>query len=434
MADNKANVAWRELFQKYGIPETVKAQGQFPITADQIKEFREPRLMAKWDSSEDLPQILRSSGLNLLPRSRSAYLISDYQLYQQFPKTPADELEYVPTRPYESIDFDNITSESNAINAMLIAGILDDFLGVSQNETVETFNGRMGSGPLDFYVNRINGSKAHIITDSTQLEIDGGFENDDSVIIMEAKNVPHPDFHVRQLYFPYLLWSKKVKKEIRLVFSQYVDSIYHLYEYIFADPNDYSSIQLLRRKDYTFQSSAITWDDMREIWEQVSPETDDNEAEAECPFPQADTFTTVIALMERLADGSTMDSTEIADHMEFDPRQSNYYAAAGEYLGVFEREHGEGTRLSAMGANIMQKRVRERRLAILGLMFKHEIFHHFFGIMYGNGQLPSTKDIMEQMKLHNMCNEGSTMKRRSFTVKGWLRWIAELPGDDSNEN
>lgn len=104
------------------------------------------------------------------------------------------------------------------------------------------------------------------------------------------------------------------------------------------------------------------------------------------------------------------------------------------YLGVFEREHGEGTRLSAMGANIMQKRVRERRLAILGLMFKHEIFHHFFGIMYGNGQLPSTKDIMEQMKLHNMCNEGSTMKRRSSTVKGWLRWIAELPGDDSNEN
>ena len=434
MADNKANVAWRELFQKYGIPETVKAQGQFPITADQIKEFREPRLMAKWDSSEDLPQILRSSGLNLLPKSRSAYLISDYQLYQQFPKTPADELEYVPTRPYESIDFDNITSESNAINAMLIAGILDDFLGVSRNETVETFNGRMGSGPLDFYVNRINGGKAHIITDSTQLEIDGGFENDDSVIIMEAKNVPHPDFHVRQLYFPYLLWSKKVKKEIRLVFSQYVDSIYHLYEYTFADPNDYSSIQLLRRKDYTFQSSAITWDDMREIWEQVSPETDDNEAEAESPFPQADTFTTVIALMERLADGSTMDSTEIADHMEFDPRQSNYYAAAGEYLGVFEREHGEGTRLSAMGANIMQKRVRERRLAILGLMFKHEIFHHFFGIMYGNGQLPSTKDIMEQMKLHNMCNEGSTMKRRSSTVKGWLRWIAELPGDDSNEN
>lgn len=197
-------MAWRELFQKYGIPETVKAQGQFPITADQIKEFREPRLMAKWDSSEDLPQILRSSGLNLLPKSRSAYLISDYQLYQQFPKTPADELEYVPTRPYESIDFDNITSESNAINAMLIAGILDDFLGVSRNETVETFNGRMGSGPLDFYVNRINGGKAHIITDSTQLEIDGGFENDDSVIIMEAKNVPHPDFHVRQLYFPYL--------------------------------------------------------------------------------------------------------------------------------------------------------------------------------------------------------------------------------------
>ncbi len=434
MADKKANLAWLQLFQKYGIPEKVKMLGQFSIKASQIKEFREPRLMAKWDSSEDLPKILRSSGLNLLPSSRSSYLISDYQLYQPFPKTPANEIKYVPTRPYESIDFDNITSESNAINAMLITGILDDFLGVEQNETVETFNGRMGSGPLDFYVNRASGGKAHVVTDSTQLEIDGGFENDDSVIIIEAKNVPHPDFHIRQLYFPYVLWSKKVKKGIRLVFSQYVDSIYHLYEYRFADPNDYSSIKLLRRKDYTFQSSAITWDDMRKVWEQVSPETDDNEADAECPFPQADTFATVITLMERLADGSTMDSADIADYMEFDPRQSNYYAAAGEYLGVFEREHGEGVRLSATGADIMRQRVRERRLAILGLMFKHEIFHHFFGIMYGNGQLPSAKDIKEHMKLHNMCNEGSTMVRRASTVRGWLRWMAELPDDDSSGN
>ena len=163
MADKKANLAWLQLFQKYGIPEKVKMLGQFSIKASQIKEFREPRLMAKWDSSEDLPKILRSSGLNLLPSSRSSYLISDYQLYQPFPKTPANEIKYVPTRPYESIDFDNITSESNAINAMLITGILDDFLGVEQNETVETFNGRMGSGPLDFYVNRASGGKAHVV-------------------------------------------------------------------------------------------------------------------------------------------------------------------------------------------------------------------------------------------------------------------------------
>lgn len=433
MAEQKANQAWIELFQKYNIRERCEEQGDFRILASQIKEFREPRLMAKWDSSEDLPEILRQNKLNLLPISRSAYSISDYRLYHPFPKEPASELEYVPTRSFESIDFDNISSESNAINAMMITGILDNFLEVRPgDETVETFNGRMGSGPLDFYVDRIKGGKAHVRTDSTQMEIDGGFENDDAVIIMEAKNVPHPDFNVRQLYFPYLLWSRRVRKKIRLVFSQYVDSIYRLYEYEFTDPSDYSSIHLLRRKNYTFQSSAITWDDMREVWACVKPETDDNEGEADAPFPQADTFATVITLMERLSDGSSMNGAEIAEYLEFDPRQSSYYSAAGEYLGIFERPYGEGTRLSTVGVDIMRLKVRERRLAILGRMFKHEIFHHFFGIMHGNGALPSIDDIVEQMRMHHMCKEGSTMRRRASTVRGWLRWMAELVDDDSS--
>lgn len=430
MVDSIANEAWTQLFLKYEIPERVKESGFYRITAKQIKEYREPRLMAKWDSSDDLPEVLRRHKLNLLPISRSSYAISDYLLYQPFPKKPAGELTYVPTLPLESLDFDNITSESNAINAMVLTGILDDFLGVPPGETVETFNGRMGSGPLDFYVDCFGGGRAHVLTDSTQLEIDGGFENNDSVIIMEAKNVPHPDFHVRQLYFPYLLWSGKVSKPIRLVFSQYVDSIYHLYEYTFTHHNDYSSIKLLQRRDYTFQSSAITWDDMWEVWRRTAPVTDDDESDTETPFVQADTFTTVIALMERLADGSTMNSAEIAEYMEFDPRQSNYYAAAGEYLGVFERAYGEGVHLSDTGVDIMRKKVRERRLAILELMFRHEIFHHFFGVVYRTGQLPSREDIVEKMKLHHMCNEGSTMWRRASTVRGWLRWIAELPGDD----
>lgn len=432
MAEQMANKAWTQLLQKYNIVEKVEKQGDFSISASEIKKFREPRLMAKWDSSEDLPQILKRNDLNILPISRSAYSIAKYKLYQSFPTDPAKELEYVATKPFESIDFDNITSESNAINAMMITGILDDFLEVrSGDETVETFNGRMGSGPLDFYVDRIKGEPAHVKTESIQIEIDGGFENDDAVVIMEAKNVPHPDFHVRQLYFPYLLWSKKVNKKIRLVFSQYVDSIYHLYEYHFTDRNNYSSIELLRCKDYTFQSTAITWDDMRELWERVEPEFDDNEEDSEVPFPQADTFTTVITLMERLADGSSMNTAEIAEYMEFDPRQSNYYASAGEYLGVLEHPYGEGVRLSAVGASIMRKKVRERRLAILGQMFKHEIFHYFFGVIYGNGELPSIASIMDQMKLHHMCAEGSTMRRRASTVRGWLRWMVGLADDDS---
>ena len=50
-----ANDAWKALFDKYKIAEAVAQEGVFRIRADQIREFREPRLMAKWDSSDSLP-------------------------------------------------------------------------------------------------------------------------------------------------------------------------------------------------------------------------------------------------------------------------------------------------------------------------------------------------------------------------------------------
>lgn len=41
--------AWEKLFSKYDILNQIDDAGQFVISATQIKEFREPRLMAKFD-------------------------------------------------------------------------------------------------------------------------------------------------------------------------------------------------------------------------------------------------------------------------------------------------------------------------------------------------------------------------------------------------
>lgn len=430
MGENKPDIAWENILRKYDIPAQVKENGLFEIKASQIKEFREPRLMAKWDSSEVLPAPLKREKLNILPLSRKTYAISSFQLYQPFPDSLDSELTYVPTKSYETIDFDHLDSESNAINAMCITGILDNFLGTEIGETVETFNGRMAAGSFSFEVDLIDGGKERVRVDRPQLEIDGGFENDDSVIIMEAKNVPHPDFHVRQLYFPYRLWFDKVRKPIRLIFSQYVDSIYHLFEYEFEDPYNYSSIKLLKQRNYTFQSSAITWDDLKDIWNATPPVTDDNRDEADVPFPQADRMANVITLMQRLNQVHSMNAMEIADYMEFAPRQSNYYSSAGEYLGLFEHTADGRITLSAMGKQIMRQPVRERRLAIVKSMFQHEIFHALFGRMCETGFIPSKNEVCEYMKRLNVCERKSTMDRRASTVIGWLKWIASFIDED----
>lgn len=45
--------AWQTIFDSCDIPTKVKKVGYFDITADKIKTVggKEPRLMAKWDSS-----------------------------------------------------------------------------------------------------------------------------------------------------------------------------------------------------------------------------------------------------------------------------------------------------------------------------------------------------------------------------------------------
>ena len=197
-----ANDAWKALIDKYNIIEEIKLNGCYHIKASQIKEFKEPRLMAKWDSTDSLPKILRENKINILPDSRSSYVLSDFILYQEIPELDehVTQMTHVELPNYESIDISNISSEANAINVLLLTGILDDFLDT--NDNVATFNGRMSTGEFDFVVNTFRNVKRTVSVNNAQCEIDGGFENRDSIVIMEAKNVVHEDFHVRQLYYP----------------------------------------------------------------------------------------------------------------------------------------------------------------------------------------------------------------------------------------
>ena len=172
------NQAWEAIIDRYNIKSEVAENGVFHIRASQIREYKEPRLMAKWDSSSVLPSALKSNKLNILPDSRSSYVIGDFILYEKIPELEerVEKMIHVELPNYESLTVENITSEANAINVLLLSGILDDFLGTEKNAA--TFNGRMGTGEFEFYVNTYNHNQQHICVQNAQCEIDGGFEND----------------------------------------------------------------------------------------------------------------------------------------------------------------------------------------------------------------------------------------------------------------
>lgn len=425
------NEAWSKLFEKYDILNKIQSEGAFFITANQIKEFKEPRLMAKWDSSENLPSIFKEHNINILPISRNGYVLSDFKLYEPIPELGEHitEMQKVEIPEYETIDIGNISSEANAINVLMLSKILDDFL--DEDDNVATFNGRMGTGIFSFRVDRHRGTTFEVNVKNAQCEIDGGMENNNSVVILEAKNVVHPDFHVRQLYYPYRLWASKIEKPIRLVFSIYSNQIYRLFEYEFEDKDNYSSIKLINSKNYSLQDTDIALNELYDVYSNTNVIYDDNQNNTDIPFIQANSFERIISLMEILFEENKT-TEEIAETMEFDLRQSDYYYNAGKYLGLFEKvdiEDEEKTikkvSLSKLGKDTIKLRYKERQLKLVGLILQHDIFYRLFINVYNSGELPTKEEIQNIMRENNVCSEGQIV-RRSSSVYSWLKWIFNL--------
>ena len=424
-----ANSAWEKILEKYDIVSKVESNGICHINASDIKEFKEPRLMAKWDCSAALPLVLKNNRLNILPDSRSSYVLGDFLLYEEIPELTeaVNKMDYVELPAYETIDVNNISSEANAINVLILSGILDDFL--EGKGTVETFNGRMGTGEFDFVVDTFRGRKQKISVKNAQCEIDGGFENDNDVIIMEAKNVLNEDFHVRQLYYPYRLWRSKVSKPIRLIFSIYSNMIFRLFEYRFADENDYSSIELVRTKNYSLQDTAIEIEDLNELRNKTKVCYKDNQDDdLKVPFIQANSFARVISLLENMKD-NPMTKDQIAELMEFDIRQSDYYYNAGAYIGLFEKKSEDKQKkifLTKLGEEVFSLNYKQRQIKFVELILQHQVFANCFDMIIENGgEMPKKTVIEKMMRDYNVCNEGE-IARRASSVQGWLKWIFNL--------
>ena len=157
----------------------------------------------------------------------------------------------------------------------------------------------------------------------------------------------------------------------------------------------------------------------------------DNQNNTDIPFIQANSFERIISLMEILSEEDKT-TEEIADIMQFDLRQSDYYYNAGKYLGLFEKvdieDEGKTIKkvsLSKLGKDTVKLRYKERQLKLVGLILQHDIFYRLFINVYNSGELPTKEEIQNIMRNNNVCN-ASQIVRRSSSVYSWVKWIFNL--------
>lgn len=420
---SKNDCAWKFLFEKYDILHKIEQDGSFKISANQIREFREPRLMAKFDHSINLPQIFKQHKLSILPVTRGDYIISHFNAYHKFETLSSDIVKVGLPNYIQSLNVDAITSEAVALNCAYVAGIISDFL--EDEQLVPTVSGRMGSGTFEFNILDIKNKVQRVINvNNSQIEIDAGYEGLQRLALIEAKRDLSEDFLVRQIYYPFRTWNEQVNKEVKPIFLVYSNGIFHLYEYKFDNPMEYSSIYLVNQKNYTIESdTTITTDEIYQLLCAVH-----TVKEPEIAFPQANSFERIINLCELLQE-HPMTKDEITIEYDFDARQTNYYTDAARYLGLVEKQKNEDIVfvLTSKGKSTLKLKYKQRQIAFCEAILSHKVFADSLRLWFENGTI-NNQDIVRLMKQNELYNveSDSTYGRRASTIKRWLEWIVEL--------
>ena len=419
------DAAWENLFDKYHILDEIAQNGKFVISASQIKEFREPRLMTKFDHKINLPGIFASNNLSILPITRGEYIISSFSAYEEFSESSPD-VQRISIPPHiQSLSPQFLVSETIALNCASACGILNDFL--EDDGLIPTVSGRMSSGNFEFGINT-SSSVQNVSVCNSQIEIDAAYEGIHYLSLFEAKRDLSDDFLIRQLYYPFRVWNERVTKMVKPIFLIFSNGMFNLYQYQFDDPRNYNSLRLVKQKNYVI-ATEICLADIENILQNVPLIQ-----EPAIAFPQADRMSRIINLIELLNE-KPMTKQDITSEYDFDERQTNYYTDAGRYLGLIDKVHDEDGNilflLSACGRHIMNLEYKERQLALVTQILMHRVFNETLKLNLRCGEMPDKQTIIQIMRDSNLyrVEADSTYWRRSSTVIGWVNWILETIED-----
>jgi hypothetical protein len=407
---------WEQVINGLSLDLTKDVPPPIPATAFRKYADFEARNACKIDSSQDLPTLLRSKNMFPLPIENGSYVLVKGQGFHEF--EPIDS----PTRTFDSkLDYEVTTAtglgESVFMHYAYNTGLLSDFVGI--DALWKTNEGRFYADEFSFMV----GQAGPIVQKSTQIQVDGLFEGRDSIVIIEAKTKEHPDFIVRQLYYPYRHWIARGNKNIKSIFmSVDLDSkAYSLWQYHFSRPDDYGSIELDRSARFVIRENPHDGKELDRI--SADPELMD--------IPQADDVEKVCLMPLFIAEGFTT-SGKLAKRVGFTSRQALYYTEAAEQLGLVERSKAEGKMrfsLTEMGEKVVASRPDRRHELVAEQLMRLPIMKAVFDDLMDNGagRCLSRDDVAQIIQMNSRLNR-TTSYRRAGTVCAWFSWMSSHYG------
>lgn len=420
---SKQDKAWNDFFEKTDTIKRINREGFATITAASLKALtgREPRLLAKQDTLNSRPKIFRNHNLAIFPIKNGEYILFQDPEQKTFYQFGADEL-VLPIKTHRSttelLAFDSYPrgsnyTESQAIDFAFVSSLLKTFLGEDSMHLV--IRGRMRTGALEFTLPNTH----HVVgVSGVQVEVDAGYESEDCIYLIEAKVGRRKDFHIRQLFYPYLEWSRRSGKKIRSLFLAYTNSKYFLYEFSFSPV--FGELQVVQKQCFTINESPVAEINLKLLYEKIPilPEPYD------IPFPQANDLDKVADLIS-LIEENINSKTEIAESFEFDERQGDYYANAARYLGAIDKA-GTEFQLNDVGRAFIQLDASASRTHfIVSQLLQLPTFRAAIQLLEQRGMQVANltnSEIATIIAEHTLLT-GTTPGRRASTVRSWLNWV-----------
>lgn len=417
----QSDKAWQKYFDEANVLRKIAQNGYADVLASDLKRVTnyEPRLLAKQDTLQERPKIFARNKLGIFPTANGRYVIFKDVHEKSFFKFRKSDLSLTPTVYFSKVDLRGFASypgaikltESQVIDFAFTASLIRYY--TKENDLSLTIRGRTRSRnflvPLPGVKKRVSG---------VQIEIDAGFESKTSIYLIEAKIGSRKNFHIRQLYYPYLNWKQISKKTIVPIFLFYTNSKYYFYEFNFT--KRFGDLDLVRKECYSMNESPDTRINIQELLNSIADEGEP----LNIPYPQANDLNKVIDTLYAVKNGATT-KKEIAAFFEFDERQGDYYPNAARYLGFLDK-NGTVFSLNSRAQEFMDlDSPKQRTLFIVNSLLKRTTFRKFFELLVVNRwDLSSLSNSAISKIVGDYANlTGTTPSRRASTVKQWFRWL-----------
>lgn len=405
----KTSELWEKIFSEKNFDLTKDLHF---ISADEIKAIasHEPRIMAKVDSSVDLPDVFKRNGYFLLPVKNDEYAIvrgNGFHILEQ----KGTQIDHKSRIKFNLTTAGRGSSEMQYLDYSFNSGALENILGISP--LYQSIRGREYSKQFKFKVN-----KTELSVGSVQLEVDSGLEGEDTIVLIEAKVKTPEDFIIRQLFYPYNHFKiVSPEKKIVPVFFTYEPStkLYNFWIYEFTDPADYNSIRLKEVRSLTISSEhELALVDIKPKGIVAYKDL----------VPQANDLNKVIELAFKVHEGVNH-YKNVAEYFDFDERQSSYYREAAEALGLVTSEKGI-YQLTEVGKQLVSLPAEKRNLFMVELLSDFNLVKNGLNLLKEKGQLIQAD--IERLISEGSDLTGSTISRRAGSLVSWFKWISEATG------